>query len=320
MTACFVFFKEMTMTKVCVFPGQGSQSIGMGKDLYENFAVAKDVFNEVDDALNVKLSDVIFDGNIEELTATENAQPALLAMSMAVWAVLQKELGVKITDFAYAAGHSLGEYGALCATEALSLKEAAKLLRKRGFAMAEAAKNQKGLMAAIIGMDKEQVQSLVQDTGCYLANDNSIGQIVISGTVENIEKACVKAKEMGAKRALPLNVAGAFHSPLMQSAADQMKEVLAETNFKTPIIPVVSNVLALPMTDVDQIKDLLYKQITGQVRWTETIQWLKQANVDTVVEMGAGKVLTGLVKRIEPDMQTFNINDLASIDEFKKVF
>ena len=306
------------MKKVCVFPGQGSQAIGMGKDLYDTFSVAKDVFDQVDDALNFKLSDVIFNGSTEELTATENAQPALLAMSMAVWAVLQSEAGLKISDFEYAAGHSLGEYGALCAAGALPLGLAAELLRKRGNAMARAAQTQKGLMAAVIGMDKKDVDVLTQETGCFVANDNSIGQIVISGPVEAIEKACIKAKEMGAKRALPLNVAGAFHCPLMQSAADEMKVVLEETPFKEPLIPVVSNVLALPVTDTNQIKELLYRQITGQVRWTETIQWLKAQNVDAVVEMGAGKVLTGLVKRIEPDMLTFNVNDVASLEEFKK--
>ena len=306
------------MKKVCVFPGQGSQAVGMGKDLYDNFSVAKDIFNEVDDALNFKLSDVVFNGTAEELTATENAQPALLAMSMAVWAVLQAEAGLKITDFEYAAGHSLGEYVALCAAKALPLGIAAELLRKRGMAMSRAANTQKGLMAAIIGMEKEAVENLTQETGCFVANDNSVGQIVISGPVEAIEKACVKAKEMGAKRALPLNVAGAFHSPLMQSAADEMKVILLETPFKEPVIPVISNVLALPVSDTAQIKELLYQQITGQVRWTETIQWLKAQGVDTVVEVGAGKVLTGLVKRIDADMQTFNVNDMTSFEEFKK--
>ena len=306
------------MKKVCVFPGQGSQAVGMGKDLYDNFSVAKDIFNEVDDSLNFKLSDIIFNGTTEDLTATENTQPALLAMSMAVWAVLQAEAGLKITDFEYAAGHSLGEYVALCAAKALPLGIAAELLRKRGFAMSRAANTQKGLMAAIIGMGKEAVENLTQETGCFVANDNSIGQIVISGPVDAIEKACVKAKEMGAKRALPLNVAGAFHSPLMQPAADEMKVILLETPFKEPVIPVISNVLALPVSDTAQIKELLYQQIIGQVRWTETIQWLKVQGIDCVVEIGAGKVLTGLVKRIESDMQTFNVNDMMSFEEFKK--
>ncbi|MBE6449857.1 MAG: ACP S-malonyltransferase [Alphaproteobacteria bacterium] len=307
------------MKKVCVFPGQGSQTVGMGKDLYDNFSVAKDIFNQVDDALDVKLSDIIFNGSNEDLTKTENAQPALLAMSMAVWAVMQSECGLKITDFEYAAGHSLGEYSALCATQALSLTDAARLLRKRGLAMSKAASEKQGLMAAIIGMDKNAVQQLSDETGCFIANDNSLGQIVISGAVENIEKACVKAKEMGAKRALPLNVAGAFHSPLMQSAADEMKAVFAVTDFNIPIIPIISNVLAGPVSDAEKIKELLYQQITGQVRWTESIQWLKAQGVDTIVEIGAGKVLTGLVKRIDADIATFNIYDVPSVDELKKI-
>ena len=307
------------MKHAFVFPGQGSQFVGMGKELAENFTSAKDVFNEVDDALSFKLSNIIFGGPAEELTATDNAQPALLAMSMAVWAVLQEKAGLKITDFEYAAGHSLGEYSALCATGALPLSIAAELLRKRGMAMSRAANTQKGLMAAVIGMEKDAVETLTQETGCFVANDNSVGQIVISGPVEAIEKACVRAKEMGAKRALPLNVAGAFHSPLMQSAADEMKVILLETPFKEPEIPVISNVLALPVSDAAQIKELLYQQITGQVRWTETIQWLKAQGVDTVVEVGAGKVLTGLVKRIDADMQTFNVNDMTSFEELKKM-
>ena len=305
------------MKKVCVFPGQGSQTVGMGKDLYDNFSVAKDVFNQVDNALDFKLSDIIFNGSNDDLTKTENAQPALLAMSMAVWAVLQSECGLKITDFEYAAGHSLGEYSALCAVQALSLTDATRLLRKRGLAMSKAASENKGLMAAIIGMEKNDVQHLAEATGCFIANDNSLGQIVISGSVENIEQACVKAKEMGAKRALPLNVAGAFHSPLMQSAADEMKQVFTTTDFNLPVIPVVSNVLAQPVSDTEKIKELLFQQITGQVRWTETIQWLKNQGVDTIIEIGAGKVLTGLVKRIETDIATFNVFDISSIDELK---
>lgn len=306
------------MLKALVFPGQGSQSIGMGKDLYDAFPVAKEVFEEVDDALNFKLSDVIFNGSAEDLTATQNAQPALMTMSMAVWRVLQNQAGLKINDFSYAAGHSLGEYSALCAVESLSLADTARLLQKRGLAMARAAEKQKGSMAAIIGMDTDSVYCLAKQTDTFVANDNSIGQIVISGSVENIEKACLKAKEMGAKRALPLNVAGAFHSPLMQSAADEMKDVLNEVSFKKPIIPVISNVLAQPVTDANLIKELLYKQITGQVRWTETIQWLNEQGIGEIIEAGAGKVLNGLIKRTLPDMQIFSINDVLSLEEFKK--
>ena len=305
--------------KVCVFPGQGSQSIGMGKDLYDTFPVARQVFEQIDDALNFKLSDVIFNGMPEDLTATQNAQPALMTVSMAVWSVIQQETGLKTTDFAYTAGHSLGEYSALCFAGVLSLTDTARLLQKRGLAMARAAQMQRGSMAAIIGMDKDSVQKLADETATFVANDNSVGQVVISGSAENIEKACLRAKEMGAKRALPLNVAGAFHSPLMQLAADEMKQVLSEVSFKEPQIPVISNTLAKPVTNVAQIKDLLYKQITGQVRWTETIQWLSEQGVDEAVEMGAGKVLSGLIKRTVPDMQTFSVSDIPSLEEFKKL-
>ena len=286
--------------------------------MYDTFSVAKEVFQEVDDALSFKLSDVIFNGTAENLTATQNAQPALMAMSMAVWRVVQQEAGLKIKDFAYVAGHSLGEYSALCAAESLSLADTARLLQKRGLAMAKAAEKQKGLMAAIIGMDAASVQSLAKQTDTFVANDNSIGQIVISGSVENIEKACLKAKEMGAKRALPLNVAGAFHSPLMQSAAEEMKDVLKNVSFKTPVIPVVPNVLAESINDAAAIKELLYRQITGQVRWTETVQWLNSHGVEQIIEMGAGKVLNGLIKRTVPDMQVFSINDMLSLEEFEK--
>ena len=306
------------MLKALVFPGQGSQSVGMGKALYDTFPVARELFEEIDDALNFKLSDIIFNGTAEDLTATQNAQPALMAMSMAVWRVVQQETNLKIADFAYTAGHSLGEYSALCAAESLSLADTARLLRTRGLAMAKAAEKQKGLMAAIIGMDADSVNVLAEKTNTFVANDNSIGQIVISGTVENIERACEEAKEMGARRALPLNVAGAFHSPLMQSAADEMKDVLNEVSFKKPVIPVISNVLAEPVSNTEQIKELLYRQITGQVRWTQTIQWLNEQGVDEMIEMGAGKVLNGLIKRTVPDVQVFSINDVLSLEEFKK--
>ena len=306
------------MLKALVFPGQGSQSVGMGKDLYDSFSEAKEVFQEVDDALNFKLSDIVFNGKDEDLTATQNAQPALMTVSMAVWRVVQRQIGLKITDFTCAAGHSLGEYSALCAAGALSLADTARLLQKRGVAMAKAAEGRKGAMAAIIGLDIDAVQKLADETKTFVANDNSIGQVVISGLEENIEKACLKAKEMGARMALPLNVSGAFHCPLMQSAADEMKQVLSEIDFKTPAIPVVANVLAKPISDAKQIKDLLYRQITGQVRWTETIQWMNSQKVDEVIEMGAGRVLSGLVKRIIPEMQVFSINDLPTLEEFRK--
>lgn len=307
------------MKKVCVFPGQGSQSIGMGRDLYDTFAVAKAVFDEVDDALDFKLSKLIFDGTAEELTQTENAQPALMAMSIATWRVVSEQTGLKITDFDYAAGHSLGEYSALCAAQALPLSDTARLLRVRGLAMKRAAKVQKGAMAAILGLDIQTVQQVADDSSCFVANDNSVGQVVVSGSIVAVEKACEEAKKAGAKRAIMLNVAGAFHSPLMQPAADEMKAVLADAGFERPKIAVISNVLALPVEDPKQIKELLYRQITGQVRWTETVQYLSTQGVEFALELGAGKVLSGLIKKTAPDIATFNVGDVASLQEFETV-
>lgn len=307
------------MKKVCVFPGQGSQSIGMGRDLYDTFAVAKAVFDEVDDALDFKLSKLIFDGTAEELTQTENAQPALMAMSIAAWRVVSEQTGLKITDFDYAAGHSLGEYSALCAAQALPLSDTARLLRVRGLAMKRAAKVQKGAMAAILGLDIQTVQQVADDSSCFVANDNSVGQVVVSGPIAAVEKACEEAKKAGAKRAIMLNVAGAFHSPLMQPAADEMKAVLADAGFERPKIAVISNVLALPVEDPKQIKELLYRQITGQVRWTETVQYLSTQGVEFALELGAGKVLSGLIKKTTPQIATFNVGDVASLQEFETV-
>ena len=307
------------MKKVCVFPGQGSQNIGMGQDLYDTFAVAKAVFDEVDDALDFKLSKLIFDGTAEELTQTENAQPALMAMSIAAWRVVSEQTGLKITDFDYAAGHSLGEYSALCAAQALPLSDTARLLRVRGLAMKRAAKVQKGAMAAILGLDIQTVQQVADDSSCFVANDNSVGQVVVSGPIAAVEKACEEAKKAGAKRAIMLNVAGAFHSPLMQPAADEMKAVLADAGFERPKIAVISNVLALPVEDPKQIKELLYRQITGQVRWTETVQYLSTQGVEFALELGAGKVLSGLIKKTAPDIATFNVGDVASLQEFETV-
>lgn len=306
------------MKKALLFSGQGSQFVGMGKDLYDRYQAARDVFDAVDEALEIKLSAIIFDGTDEELTQTQNAQPALMALSQAVWAVLQKEVGLSITDFAYVAGHSLGEYSALCAAKALSLVDTAKLLRARGEAMALACAQNKGAMAAVIGLDADAVEKVAAKAGAYVANDNSVGQIVLSGTTEAIEKACALAQEAGAKRALPLKVAGAFHSPLMTSAAKTMAPLIQNAEFKTPLVPVIANVTAKPVQNVDEIKSLLVSQISGQVRWTETVRYLKAEGVEQALELGAGKVLAGLVKRTEPDVKVISIGDVIALDEFLK--
>lgn len=307
------------MTKALVFPGQGSQTVGMGKDLYDAYAAARDVFQEVDEALSQSLSKIIFEGPMETLTQTQNAQPALMAMSMAVVRVMQKELGISLQGtFQFVAGHSLGEYSALCAAGALSVADTAKLLRRRGEAMARAGEKNPGAMAAIIGLSMDDVRQVVTEAGCFVANDNSIGQVVISGTQETVEKACTIASARGAKRALVLPVSGAFHSPLMQEAADEMKAVLMAAPMQNPVIPVVSNISATAQTDAAQIKELLYEQITGSVRWTQSVQYMHGQGVDTLVEAGAGKVLTGLTKRIVPDMGAVSVNSVLTLEEFSK--
>lgn len=307
------------MTKALVFPGQGSQTVGMGKDLYDAYAAARDVFQEVDEALSQSLSKIIFEGPMETLTQTQNAQPALMAMSMAVVRVMQKELGISLQGtFQFVAGHSLGEYSALCAAGALSVADTAKLLRRRGEAMARAGEKNPGAMAAIIGLSMDDVRQVVTEAGCFVANDNSIGQVVISGTQGTVEKACTIASARGAKRALVLPVSGAFHSPLMQEAADEMKAVLMAAPMQNPVIPVVSNISATAQTDAAQIKELLYEQITGSVRWTQSVQYMHGQGVDTLVEAGAGKVLTGLTKRIVPDMGAVSVNSVLTLEEFSK--
>lgn len=307
------------MTKALVFPGQGSQSVGMGKNLFDAFGSAKDVFMEVDDALNFKLSELIFKGPADDLTQTQNAQPALMAMSIAVVRVLEKEFGISLPQtFQYVAGHSLGQYAALCAAGALSLGDTARLLQKRGAAMAKAALENPGSMAAIIGLSLDDVTEIAKESGAYVANDNSIGQIVMSGTQANIQKAMELAKAKGAKRALQLAVSGAFHSPLMQSAQDEMRDVLLSAPLQAPQIPVVDNVTARAVTDAAEIKTLLIAQITGSVKWTQSVQFMNEQGVDVLVEAGAGKVLTGLTKRIVPEMQAVALNDILSLEEFVK--
>ena len=292
----------MSKNTAIVFPGQGSQAVGMGKDLYDNFACAKDVFQTVDDILKVNLSNIMFEGPAEELTKTQNTQPALMAVSIAITRVLEKEFGKKIEDIAsFAAGHSLGEYSALCATGSITLEDAAKLLQVRGNAMAACGAKTQGAMAAIIGAEiglvEEIAQAAAQGDICQVANDNSVGQVVISGSKTAIDRAIIIAKEKGAKRALPLPVSGAFHSELMADAAAQMKEALDNTEVKTPIIPVVANVTADIVKTPEEIKDLLVKQITGSVRWRETMLFLESKGVKEVIEVGSGKVLAGLVGR-----------------------
>ncbi|MCD1644201.1 ACP S-malonyltransferase [Aurantimonas coralicida] len=294
------------MTTALVFPGQGSQSVGMGRTLYDSFDASRAVFDEVDEALGEKLSELIFEGPEDRLTLTENAQPALMAVSMAAIRALEAE-GFSVETAAYVAGHSLGEYSALAAVGALSIGQTAKLLRIRGNAMQEAVPSGAGSMAAIIGLDAEAVAKLCEDAAegevCEPANDNGGGQIVISGNAAAIDRAIALAQERGAKRALPLSVSAPFHCRLMQPAADRMAEALADAEILVPRVPVVTNVTAGPTSDPAEIRERLVRQVTGQVRWRESIEWLAANGVNSLVEIGSGKVLTGLARRIDRSLE-----------------
>ncbi|MBO7244968.1 MAG: ACP S-malonyltransferase [Alphaproteobacteria bacterium] len=314
------------MTLAFVFPGQGSQSVGMGKDLYDNFSVAKDVFNEVDEAVCFKLSSLMFEGDMAELTKTVHAQPAIMATSMAALKVIEKETGKNIQELAsFVAGHSLGEYGALCAAGALSLFDTAKLLKARGEYMQEASLKNPGAMAAVLGLSLKEVNELVnkacdETKKCYIANDNCQGQVVISGHKEAIEKAALLAPEMGAKKCVILPVSGGFHSPLMEEAAVKMQEELVKTNLVNPVIPVISNVTAEAETNADKIKELLVAQVTGSVRWTESVSYMQMKGVTDFVECGNGKVLTGLIKRIVPDARLLNVGTKDQVEQALSFF
>ncbi|MBO9097954.1 MULTISPECIES: ACP S-malonyltransferase [unclassified Rhizobium] len=305
------------MTVAFTFPGQGSQAVGMGKDLAEQFPEARAVFAEVDDALGEALSETIFNGPEDKLTLTANAQPALMAVSMAAFRVLQaRGLDLK-GKVGYVAGHSLGEYSALCAAGTFTLADTARLLRIRGNAMQAAVPVGTGAMAAIIGLEQADVVAVCEEASalgaCQIANDNGGGQIVISGEKAAIEKAAALATEKGAKRAILLPVSAPFHSSLMAPAADAMREALANVKMSDPIVPVIANVRAAPVTDAGEIAALLVEQVTGQVRWRETVQWFAANDVTTLYEIGAGKVLTGLAKRIDKSVTGIAVNSPADI-------
>lgn len=293
--------------RALVFPGQGAQAIGMGRGLAEAYPGARAAFDEVDEALGEKLSDLIWDGDIETLTLTENAQPALMATSLAVVHALEAE-GVSVSEAGYVAGHSLGEYSALTAAGALSIEDAARLLRTRGKAMQAAVPVGDGAMAAILGLDLLTVQAIAAEAAddgvCQAANDNDPAQVVISGTKAAVERAVDLAKDRGAKRALLLPVSAPFHCVLMQPAADVMAQALAEAHIKTPVVPVVANVRAEPVSDPDTIRTLLVEQVTGSVRWRESVMWMADHDVTEFWELGAGKALTGMIRRIAKDATT----------------
>jgi [acyl-carrier-protein] S-malonyltransferase len=306
------------MTIAFTFPGQGSQSVGMGKDLAATFPEAAAVFDEVDAALGEKLSAVMFDGPEETLTLTANAQPALMAVSMAVIRVLEAR-GLSLKEHvAYVAGHSLGEYSALCAAGTFSIADTARLLRIRGNAMQSAVPVGEGAMAAIIGLEQADVEAACAEASkggtCQIANDNGGGQLVISGSKPAVEVAARIATEKGAKRALMLPVSAPFHSALMAPAAEAMREALASVQKNRPVVPVVANVLAAPIEDPEEIARRLVEQVTGQVRWRETVEWFAAGNVTTLYEIGSGKVLTGLARRIDKSVTGIAVNTPADID------
>lgn len=307
-----------------VFPGQGSQFVGMGKDLAENFKSAKEVFQEVNDALSQDLFKLMIDGPENELTLTANAQPALMANSLAVVRVLEKEFGINLKDkAAFVAGHSLGEYSAACAAGVFSLEDTAKLLRIRGDAMQKAVPVGVGGMAAVMGMSFDDVQALAdacadENNLCVAANDNADGQVVLSGHIKAIEKAVEIAPEFGARRCIKLPVSAPFHSPLMQPAAEVMARALMEAEAHPAQIPLIANVLATAITDPKEIVKRLVEQVTGSVRWRESVIYMKEQGITDVVELGAGKVLSGIVKRSDKEINAISVGLPAEIEELAK--
>ncbi len=304
-----------------VFPGQGSQAVGMGKTLADSFPVAKAVFDEVDAALGENLTRVMWDGPAEELTLTANAQPALMAVSLAAMRVLESEAGVDLArDAAFVAGHSLGEYSALAAAGSLSVADAARLLRIRGRAMQDAVPVGEGAMAALLGLDYDQAVAVAAEAAqgevCEAANDNAPGQVVVSGSRAAVERAIVIAKEKGAMKAILLPVSAPFHCRLMAPAAEAMARALAETKVKAPVVPLVANVRAAPVTDAAEITRLLVEQVTDTVRWRESLIYMSAAGVNRFVEVGAGKVLSGLARRVDRKLGVANVGAAEDIAAF----
>jgi [acyl-carrier-protein] S-malonyltransferase len=310
------------MTTAFVFPGQGSQAVGMGKALASNFAPARQVFEEVDGALGSKLSTILFEGPADTLTLTENAQPAIMAVSLAVQRVLEAEAGLNLArDVQFVAGHSLGEYSALAVAGAFTITDAARLLRTRGQAMQKAVPVGVGAMAALIGLEFDAAAAVAAEAGqgevCQAANDNGAGQVVVSGNKAAVERAVEIAKTKGAKRAMLLPVSAPFHCALMRPAADVMAEALAKTTIKPPAVPVIANVLAKPVNEPGEILRALVAQVTGTVRWRESVVFMAGAGVSSFYEIGAGKVLSGLIKRLADGATTAAIGSPEDVAAFK---
>ncbi|MGX1196690.1 ACP S-malonyltransferase [Parvibaculum sp. MBR-TMA-1.3b-4.2] len=312
------------MTRAFTFPGQGSQAVGMGKELAETFAPAREVFEQVNDALGQNLTKLMWEGPEDELTLTENAQPALMAVSLAAMKTLEAEGGFALADKAsFVAGHSLGEYSALAAAGAFTIADTARLLKLRGRAMQRAVPVGEGAMAAMLGLDfdvaKEVAEEAAQGDVCQAANDNAPGQVVISGAKAAVERAAEIAKTKGAKRAMLLPVSAPFHCALMQPAADEMKAALAEVSMQAPAVPLVANVTASRVADAETIRNLLVEQVTGMVRWRESVLYMVDQGVTQLVEVGAGKVLTGMAKRIAKEAGTAAVGTPADVEAFLKM-
>ncbi len=312
------------MSRAFVFPGQASQAVGMGADLAAAFPTAREVFEEVDDALGQRLSRLMFEGPGEELILTENAQPAIVAVSLAVVRVLERDGGLRLAEKArFVAGHSMGEYSALGATGALSVAEAVRLVKRRGRAMQEAVPVGEGAMAALIGLDLEAARQVVEAAAqgevCVPANDNAPGQVVVSGHRSAVERAVEIAPDKGARRAVMLPVSAPFHCPLMAPAADVMAEALAEVTMLPPSLALVANVTAAPVVEPETIRSLLVQQVTAMVRWRESVLRMKEEGVETLVELGAGKVPSGLIRRIDRELKAVTAGTPDEIEELGKV-
>lgn len=308
------------MTRAFIFPGQGSQVIGMGKDLADSYVTARQTFEEINDALGQNLTKIMWEGLESDLNLTENTQPALMAVSLAVMNVLTKDAGIVLPEVgAFVAGHSLGEYSALTAAGSFALSDTARLLKLRGQSMQQAVPVGLGAMAAILGLEFDQVKAIALEASnseiCEAANDNAPGQVVISGHKGAVEAAIVLATAAGAKRALALPVSAPFHCQLMAPAAEKMREALGKTDIRPPAVPVVANVTASAVSAPDQIRELLVEQITGRVRWRESVIWMKDQGVTEMIEIGTGKVLAGLVKRIDGDIASSSVGTPAQIDD-----
>ena len=312
------------MNRAFVFPGQASQAVGMGAELAAAFPAARELFEEVDDALSQRLTKLMFEGPGEDLTLTENAQPAIVAVSLAVVRVLEREAGIRLPEKGrFVAGHSMGEYSALAATGAFSVADAVRLVKRRGQAMQEAVPVGEGAMAALIGLDldaaREVAELAAEDEVCAPANDNAPGQVVLSGDIAAVERAVEIATEKGARKAIMLPVSAPFHCSLMAPAADVMAEALAEVVMPPPSLALVANVTAAPVEDTDSIRSLLVQQVTAMVRWRESVLRMREEGVETLIELGAGKILSGLIRRIDRDLQTAYAGTPEEIEALIKI-